>query len=42
MKYNIYRLKTEYGEPGELLLRTEDRLECMKKVAEAMGDGHDV
>lgn len=39
MKYNIYRLKTEYGEPGELLLRTEDRVECMRKVAELIKEG---
>lgn len=39
MRYNIYRLKTEYGEPGELLLRTEDRLQCMQKVAELLKDG---
>ena len=39
MIYNVYRLKTEYGEPGELLLRTEDRLECMKKVAELLKEG---
>lgn len=39
MIYNVYRLKTKYGEPGELLLRTEDRLECMKKVAELLKEG---
>lgn len=39
MIYNVYRLKTEYGEPGELLLRTEDRLQCMKKVAELIKEG---
>lgn len=39
MRYNIYRLKTEYGEPGELLLRTEDRLQCMQKVAELIKEG---
>lgn len=39
MRYNIYRLKTEFGETGELLLRTEDRLECMKKVAELIKEG---
>nr|DAI62901.1 MAG TPA: hypothetical protein [Caudoviricetes sp.] len=39
MIYNVYRLKTEYGEPGELLLRTEDRVECMRKVAELIKEG---
>lgn len=39
MIYNVYRLKTEYGEPGERLLRTEDRLQCMQKVAELIKEG---
>lgn len=39
MIYNVYQLKTEYGEPGELLLKTENRHECMKKVAELINAG---
>ena len=39
MIYNVYRLKTEYGEPGELMLRTGDRVECMRKVAEMIKEG---
>ena len=39
MVYKLYKLREPYGDPEKLLLRTEDRLECMKKVAELIKAG---
>ena len=36
MRYRIYQLTEPYGEPGECLYETEERMECMRKVAELL------
>lgn len=43
MQYRIYQLTEPYGEPGECLYETEERMECMRKVAELLrgGEGPD-
>lgn len=43
MRYRIYQLTEPYGEPGECLYETEERMECMRKVAELLrgGEGPD-
>lgn len=39
MKYTIYRLKSPYGNPGEIILESDDRAEIMKKTAELIASG---
>ena len=39
MKYTIYRLKSPYGENGEILMESDNRAEIMGKVRELLHSG---
>lgn len=39
MKYTIYRLKSPYGDPGEVILASDNRAEIMEKTAELISAG---
>ena len=41
MRYTLYRLKSPYGEPKEILLETDNRAEMLQKVTERLNAGED-
>ena len=39
MKYTIYRLKSPYGDPGEIIAESDNRAEIREKTAELIRSG---
>ncbi len=39
MRYTIYRLKSPYGDPGEIIAESDNRAEIMEKTAELIRSG---